>query len=67
MNALVFHCVSNPQRPYRVAEIDAEDATHEPRELEDERLRALFGGSQVMDYTHDRDAIPDERGGPEQY
>jgi hypothetical protein len=58
VNALVFMCESNPQRPYRVTRIDEADATHEPRELGQDRLRELFDASQVMDYVRNRDALP---------
>jgi hypothetical protein len=59
VNALVFHCLSNPQRPYRVVRISETDATRDPGELEDGRLRALFADAQIMDYVRDRDAIPE--------
>ena len=63
VNALVFHCLSNPQRPYRVVRITESDATHDPAELDEGRLRELFAHSQVMDYVRDRDALPPEAEG----
>lgn len=56
VNALVFMCASNPQRPYRVSRIDDADAMREPRELGADRLRELFASSQVMDFVRNRDA-----------
>ena len=57
VNAVVFMCASNPQRPYRVARIEDAESTGEPRELGNERLHALFASSQVMDYVRNRDAM----------
>jgi hypothetical protein len=55
VNALVFMCASNPQRPYRVARIEDADATREPGELGEDRLRELFASSQVMDFVRNKD------------
>lgn len=63
VNALVFHCVSNPQRPYRVARISEEEASHDPDALGERRLHELFSDSQVMDYVRNRDAIPGRENG----
>lgn len=57
VNALVFMCESNPQRPYRVARIDAADATREPGDLGRKRLREIFDSSQVMDFVRNPDAL----------
>lgn len=57
VNAVVFMCESNPQRPYRVARIGEAEAMREPRELGDDRLRELFESSHVMDYVQNRDAL----------
>jgi hypothetical protein len=67
VNALVFHCLSNPQRPYRVVRIGEADAARDPGELGEGRLRELFADSQIMDYVSDRDAIPErsERSRPD--
>lgn len=51
--AIVFHCVTNPQRPYRVVEIPASEAGDGDFEG---RAAALFERSQVMDFSHDPDA-----------
>jgi hypothetical protein len=59
VDTIVFHCVSNSQRPYRVVEVP--DAALDGRGLDtlsEEELTALFGRSQVMDFTHDPDANP---------
>ena len=59
--ALVFHCVSNPQRPYRVLPVSADEpvfrAARDER-IPEERLRELFSRSQVMDFTRDPEADP---------
>ncbi|MEX0892188.1 MAG: hypothetical protein WEB88_08460 [Gemmatimonadota bacterium] len=56
-HALVFHCVSNRQRPYQVAEVPAADWDGRDVDgFEEEDLRRLFAGSQPLDYTHDADA-----------
>jgi hypothetical protein len=57
VNALVFMCESNPQRPYRVSRINDEDAASEPRDLGEARLKELFAASQVMDYVRNPDAL----------
>ncbi|MGH7504395.1 MAG: hypothetical protein ACRELX_02040 [Longimicrobiales bacterium] len=59
VNAVVFHCVSNPQRPYRVTAIGGSEAEQGAGAIGDARLRQLFGGSQVMGFVHDRDALQD--------
>jgi hypothetical protein len=51
---IVFHCVSNDQRPYRVVEVPApllEGRTAETSS--DEELTELFGRTHTMDYSHD--------------
>lgn len=60
VSTLVFHCVSNPQRPYRVLPVPVEEGG-EGRPYEDlpaDRLRELFSRSQIMDYALDSDADP---------
>ncbi len=60
IDAVVFHCISNPQRPYRVLpvpdELTASGAID--RDLPPDQLRELFERSQIMDYTHDIEANP---------
>lgn len=56
-HAVIFHCVSNRQRPYQVAEIPSTD--WDGRDVDgfgDEELQRIFAGSQPLDFTHDRDA-----------
>ena len=55
VRALVFHCVSNPQRPYRVVEVPVADA--DTGDIDARAAAALFARSQVMDFSHDTDAI----------
>jgi hypothetical protein len=62
VNALVFHCLSNPQRPYRVVGITAAEAMHDAGDLDEGRLRALFADAQIMAYVRDRDANAPEAG-----
>jgi len=53
VRAVVFHCVSNPQRPYRVAEIPAARAAAEDVERwPADELRELFEDSDPMDVPH---------------
>jgi hypothetical protein len=62
VNALVFHCLSNPQRPYRVARITHAEAADDRQAFDERRLHELFADSQVMDYVRNRDAIPGREG-----
>lgn len=59
LDAVVFHCMSNPQRPYRVAPLPADlrrrTADDEPPK---ERWRQLFERAQVMDFVRDAEADP---------
>ncbi|MGH7555086.1 MAG: hypothetical protein ACREMQ_18960 [Longimicrobiales bacterium] len=61
VDAVVFHCISNPQRPYRVLPISS-DVLELEGGLESlagaDRLREMFERSQVMDYTRDVEANP---------
>ncbi len=65
IRALVFSCVSNPQRAYHVVEVPADEvAGEEPlAALPDERLTQLFADSDPMDVAHDPSADPAHRGG----
>lgn len=60
-SAIVFHCVSNGQRPYRVAGISTMDV----REIEswsERDMLELFATSQTMDLTGNDDAQPETHG-----
>jgi hypothetical protein len=63
VRTIVFHCVSNTQRPYRVVEVP-EPVLGELRveELGDEELEGLFRRSQTMDFSHDAAAHPESHG-----
>ncbi|MGH7446517.1 MAG: hypothetical protein ACRELT_03090 [Longimicrobiales bacterium] len=53
VHTVVFHCISNAQRPYRVVEVP--DPILKDRDidsLKENELTALFGRSQTMDYSH---------------
>lgn len=57
----VFHCLSNPQRPYRVLPLPADVLGSGGRfgeDLGDSGLRELFSRSQIMDFTLDAEADP---------
>jgi hypothetical protein len=61
LDALVFHCMSDPQRPYRVIPLPADlhgEGRELDRELSADRLRELFARSQPLDFTHDPEADP---------
>jgi len=61
--AIVFHCVSDGQRPYRVVEVPAGTGPDPEREeVSDRDLRELFGNSHTMDYSYDEDAQPRAHG-----
>ncbi|HEX6309548.1 MAG TPA: hypothetical protein VFZ69_15225 [Longimicrobiales bacterium] len=63
VHTVVFHCVSNSQRPYRVVEFP--DAALEGRDIEamgESELTELFGRSHTMDYSHDAAAEPGSHG-----
>jgi hypothetical protein len=63
VRTVVFHCVSNPQRPYRVIEVadevfDAGDIGEVPAD----QLESMFARSHTMDYSHDSGADAINRG-----
>jgi hypothetical protein len=63
VHTLVFHCISNAQRPYRVVEVP--DTVMEGRDVErmgENELTELFGRSHTMDYSHDAAAEPGVHG-----
>lgn len=63
VRTVVFHCVSNPQRPWRVIEV-ADDAfgSRDIADLPTDRLESMFERSHAMDYSHDEAANPLNRG-----
>lgn len=68
VRALVFHCISNPQRPYRVREVPAAvlPSREALEQLSENEMQGLFEGSEPMDYTHDPRAAPEHVGLPPQ-
>lgn len=59
VRTLVFHCLSNSQRPYRVVEVPQPLVEERPvGDLGDRELGELFDRSQTMDFSHDRAASP---------
>ncbi len=65
IHALVFSCISNPQRPYHVVEVSS-DEVPAPDRLDDltrDRLTQLFSDSDPMDVIHDPSADPEHPGG----
>jgi hypothetical protein len=54
VRTIVFHCLSNSQRPYRVVEVpDDIMGDREIGGLSAEELARMFDQSQTMDYSHD--------------
>jgi hypothetical protein len=63
VRTVVFHCLSNSQRPYRVIEVpDHVLGEREPGSLSGDELTRLFDGAHTMDYSHDASASPASRG-----
>lgn len=63
VRTVVFHCLSNTQRPYRVVEVpDEVMGDGDIGSLPKGRLGELFGRSHTMDYSHDVAANPLSRG-----
>jgi hypothetical protein len=63
MHAVVFHCVTDGQRPYRVLEVPAErNFDPDGKDLTEGELRELFSNAHTMDYSHDEAAEPLEHG-----
>ena len=60
MRALVFHCVSNSGRPFRVLEVPI---TGSEPDLPDDKLREYFAAAHSMGYTTDRSAEGGRHGG----
>jgi hypothetical protein len=63
VRTVVFHCLSNTQRAYRVVEVpDGAIGSDGVDGLSKERLVELFERAHVMDYSHDASASPLSRG-----
>lgn len=63
VRTLVFHCVSNATRPYRVVQVpEPLLQTRDVEGLTEADLSDLFGRSHTMDYSHDAAANPDSHG-----
>ncbi len=65
VRAVVFSCVSNPQRPYHVVEVSATEISGAEalQDLPRERLAQLFADSDPLDVAHDPSADPRHPGG----
>lgn len=64
LDAVVFHCITNSQRPYRVIPLppDARGGHEAGEAPSTQRLQQLFGRSQVMDFVRDAEADPHNPG-----
>jgi hypothetical protein len=63
VRTVVFHCLSNTQRPYRVVEVPDDLLDDDGVDgLSTERLGELFSRAHAMDYSHDASASPRSRG-----
>jgi hypothetical protein len=63
VRTIVFHCVSNATRPYRVVEVPEPLLQgRETESLSETDLSELFGRSHTMDYSHDAAANPESHG-----
>jgi len=65
IRAVVFSCISNPQRAYHVVEVPADEIPAPERlaTLPGNRLSQLFADSDPMDVAHDPAADPTHEGG----
>jgi len=61
VRTVVFHCMSNSNRPYRVVESSGLEGRDVERLSQDE-LGELFDRSQTMDYSRDPAAEPERHG-----
>jgi hypothetical protein len=62
VHTIVFHCISNGQRPYRVVEVP--DPLLEGRDVDqvgETNLTEFFARSQTMDFSHDTGAVQHPR------
>lgn len=63
VRTVVFHCLSNTQRPYRVVEVPQGVLQDRPLDdVPDAELGRLFDRSHAMDFSHDASASPLNRG-----
>ena len=63
VRTIVFHCISNATRPYRVVELpESLLQSRSSESLSEEDLTELFGRSHTMDYSHDAAANPESHG-----
>lgn len=55
VRAIVFHCVSDSQRPYHVTEVPIASMPNDSalEDLPESRLEELFADSEPMDFTHE--------------
>ena len=61
VRTVVFHCVSNASRPYRVVEVPV-GMSREVEHASQDELAQLFHRSHTMDYSHDVAANPESHG-----
>jgi hypothetical protein len=63
VRTIVFHCVSDIQRPYRVVQVAEPVLAGKSIEaLTEDELTTLFNRSHTMDYVHDPAARPESHG-----
>lgn len=62
VRTVVFHCLSNPLRPYRVVELPETMAQGDVGAASDRELAGLFARSHTMDFSHDVAANPESHG-----
>jgi hypothetical protein len=62
VRTVVFHCLSNSQRPYRVIEVPDSLAPDGIDGMSSDQLTELFSRAHTMDYSHDVAASPASRG-----
>jgi hypothetical protein len=59
VRTVVFHCLSNTQRPYRVVEVPDDVMGEDSLDsLSETQLGELFRRAHTMDYSHDGAAEP---------
>jgi hypothetical protein len=59
VRTVVFHCLSNSQRPYRVTEVpESLLADRTLDSIGDGELGDLFNRTQIMDFSHNRSVSP---------
>lgn len=62
VHTVVFHCLSDIQRPYRVLEVPESQLGRGMDSLSEDELRSLFERAHTMDYSHDAAANPESHG-----